>query len=178
MSDTAPTEASQRDLLGVHFAVHIFVATAILWFLLKHLGDLSPIWAISSMIAVSDPQVNLAFQTFRGRIFNSALGCVIGLIVLSIGGSNELKLPFALAITVLISVYVIRIPVMWRQAPITAAIVIAGGLHGDKHQGVHDGLVRVGEVMLGCVIGLVVTYVLSKVWPPPATGYAPGGKRK
>lgn len=182
MPDTlpeTPKEAAKRDLLGVHFALHIFVATAILWYLLKHLGDESPIWAISSMIAVSDPQVNLAFQTFRGRISNALLGCVVGLLFLSIGGASEWKLPCALAVTVLISVYVVRMPVMWRQAPITAAIVIAGGLaHHSKHEGIKAGLERVGEVMLGCVVGLLVTYVLSKLWPPPAEGYAPGGKRK
>ena len=28
------------------------------------------------------------------------------------------------------------------------------------------GIRRVGEVMLGCVVGLVITWFMSKVWPP------------
>jgi hypothetical protein len=45
------------DWLGVHVAVRIFVATTVLWILLRLWADTSPIWAISSMIAVSDPPV-------------------------------------------------------------------------------------------------------------------------
>ena len=68
--------------------------------------------------------------------------------------------------TVLISSYVIRIQTMWRQAPITAAIVIAAGLtHHSKLSGVEDGLHKVGEVVLGCLMGLVVSWLMSKLWP-------------
>jgi uncharacterized membrane protein YccC len=169
----------KRDSLGVHFAVHIFVATWILWVVLKHLGEHNPIWAISSMIAVSDPQIQLAMQTFRGRISNAILGCIIGLLFIAAPGESEWKLPIALATTVLISSYVVHLPVMWRQAPITAAVVIAAGLeHHSKEKGIEAGMIRVGEVMLGCVVGLIVTVVLSKLWPPPKSGSAPSGTRK
>ena len=53
--------------------------------------------------------------------------------------------------------YRVRVQVMYRQAPITAAIVVAGGLmHHSKASGVEEGLRRVGGVLLGCVVGLVV----------------------
>ena len=65
---------------------------------------------------------------FRSRIINVLVGCVVGLVFLLVGGSSEWKLPLALAVTVLVSSYVIHIQTMWRQAPITAAIVIAAGL--------------------------------------------------
>lgn len=44
-----------------------------------------------------------------------------GLLFLVVGGSNEWKLPLALAVTVLVSSYVIHSQTMWRQAPIAAA---------------------------------------------------------
>ena len=47
-------------------------------------------------------------------------------------GRTEWVRYFALAVTVLISSYVVRIKTMWRQAPITAAIVIAAGI---SHRG-------------------------------------------
>ena len=40
----------------------------------------------------------------------------------SVGGSTDWKLPLALAVTALVSSYIVRVPVMWRQAPITAAL--------------------------------------------------------
>ena len=70
--------------------------------------------------------------------------------------------------TVLLSSYVVHIQTMWRQAPITAAIVIAAGLtHQSKLSGIEHGLHKVAEVLLGCLMGLVVSYVMSKVWPLP-----------
>ena len=45
---------------------------------------------------------------------------------------SDWMLPFALAVTVLISSYVIRVKTMWRQAPITAAIVLAAGISAGR----------------------------------------------
>ena len=153
------------DVVGIHYAVSIFIATTVLWVLVKKVGDANPIWAISSMVATSDPQMKTAVSTFRGRIINSLLGCAVGLVFLALGRS-EWKLPFAMAATVLLASYVVRVPAMWRQAPITAAIVIAGGLqHHDKLTGMEQGVRRVGEVLFGCIVGLAVAWLLSRVWP-------------
>jgi uncharacterized membrane protein YccC len=118
------------------------------------------------MIAASDPEVVEAARMFKCRITNVLVGCAVGLLVLVVGGSSEWKLPLALAVTVLVSSYVIQIQTMWRQAPITAAIVIAAGLtHHSKLTGVEHGLHKVAEVIFGCLVGLVVTWAMSKVWP-------------
>ena len=156
----------QLDLLGVHLALNIFVATTVLWLLIRDWEGVNPIWAISSMIAASDPKVDQALKFFRGRLINGVIGCLTGLFILFVGGSSEWKIPLALAVSVIISTYLVRIRVMWRQAPITAAIVVASGLtHSTKILGLQDGLRRVGEVMLGCVVGLVVTWLISRIWP-------------
>lgn len=157
------------DLLGIHFAVNVFIATSILWLILRKAADLNPIWAISSMVAASDPLVQQAIKTFRGRMINAALGCATGLLFLGMGGSGQWKLPLALAVTVLLSTYVVRVQVMWRQAPITAAIVIASAWdHRSNVTALETGLRRVGEVMLGCLVGVAVSWVMSKLWPTPA----------
>jgi uncharacterized membrane protein YccC len=158
--------AINRDTVGIRFAVNVFIATTIVWYTLEKLLDTNPIWAIASMIAASDPEVKEAARMFRCRITNVLVGCSVGLAFLIVGGSSEWKLPLALAATVLISSYVIKIPSMWRQAPITAAIVIAAGLtHHSKLSGVEHGLHKVAEVIFGCLIGLLVTWLMSNVWP-------------
>jgi len=113
---------AQHDLLGVRFAVNVFIASAILWYVLRRTTDSNPIWAIASMIAASEPVVKEAARMFRARIINVLVGCVVGLAFLLVGGSKEWKLPLALAVTVLVSSYLINVKTMWRQAPITAAI--------------------------------------------------------
>jgi uncharacterized membrane protein YccC len=156
------------DLVGARFAVNVFIGTTALWLLLRLVAETNPIWAIASMIAAADPQLKNAIRTFHGRIINALLGCAVGLLFVVIGRGGEWQLPLALAVTVLLSSYVVRIPAMWRQAPITAAIVIAAGLeHHSELSGIEHGLHKVGEVILGCVMGLAVTWLMSRIRPVP-----------
>ena len=55
---------------------------------------------------------------------------------------------------------------MWRQAPITATIVVAGGLADpSRTHGMRQGVERVGDVLLGCFVGLMVSFLMSRLWP-------------
>jgi uncharacterized membrane protein YccC len=156
---------SYDHVLGFRFAVNVFIAATIVWFTLKLLSDSNPIWAIASMVAASDPVPEEAGRLFRRRLVNVLVGCVVGLGLLLFGGHSDWKIPFALALTVLISSYAIRIKTMWRQAPITAAIVIAAGIaHGSKKAGIESGLHKMAEVIFGCLVGLLVSWLMSKVW--------------
>jgi uncharacterized membrane protein YccC len=159
--------AIQRDIVGVRFAVNVFIGTTVTWYVLTHIADdENPIWAIASMVAASDPQVKEAVRIFKSRLINVLLGCAVGLIFVVMGGSSEWKLPIALAVTVLLSSYLVQIPTMWRQAPITAAIVIAAGLtHHSKLSGIEHGVHKVAEVIFGCLVGLLVSLLMAKIWP-------------
>ena len=159
---------AKDDLTGIHLAANVFVATSVLWLILQNFADLNPIWAISSMVASVDPHLKLAVQNFRARLINALLGCVVGLLVLIAGGESAWQLPLALSMTALLSSYIVRVPVMWRQGPITAALIIAAGL--EKHSkltAVEIGLRRVGEVIFGCVVGLLITSLMARIWPLP-----------
>ena len=162
-------EPVRHDLVGVRFAVNVFVASVIVWFVLRRIADTNPIWAIASMVASSEPVVKEAARMFRSRLINVLIGCVVGLAFIAVGGVNLWKLPVGLAVTVLVSSYVIHVQTMWRQAPITAAIVIASGVeHHSKLNGMEHGLHKVGEVIFGCLVGLCVSWLMSKIWPVKA----------
>jgi uncharacterized membrane protein YccC len=164
----------EDNLLGLRFAVNVFIASIIVWITLRLFAHASPIWAIASMIASSEPVVKQGLKMFRSRLINTLVGCAVGLLFLSVGEPTAWKLPFTLAITVLLASYVVRIPVMWRQAPITAAVVIAGGLSTQsKMVGAETGLRRVSEVIFGCVVALAVSWLMAKIWPLPDSGPAP-----
>jgi hypothetical protein len=47
---------SYDQLLGFRFAVNVFLATTIVWFTMRQIGDSNPIWAIASLVAASDPE--------------------------------------------------------------------------------------------------------------------------
>ena len=156
---------SYDHLIGIRFAINVAIATAIVWSTLKFIGDKNPIWAIASMVAASDPVPLEARKMFRARLLNVLVGCAVGLVFLLFGKAKDWMLPLALSITVLISSFVVRIKTMWRQAPITAAVVIASGIfQGSQAGGIKQGIHKVLEVIFGCLVGLIVSWLMSKVW--------------
>jgi len=170
---------SYDTIVSMRFAFNVLVATTIVWNTLILLGDSKPIWAIASMIGTSDPETDQARQLFRNRLINVFVGCVCGLAFLILAGGRPMVLPLALATTVLISTRVVRVKQMWRQAPITAAIVIAAAIAGQStRHGVEQGFIKVAEVLYGCLVGLVVSRLMSRVWriqAPAAEDAGSGG---
>jgi uncharacterized membrane protein YccC len=164
---------TKGDMHGIHYAVSIFFATAVLWVLVQKIAEANPVWAISSMVATSDPSMKQAMLILRARITNTLVGCLVGLVFIAIGGTKLITLPLAMAVTVLLSSYVVRVQTMWRQAPISAAFVIAASLeHQSRKNGLIAGASRMGEVLFGCVVGIVVAWIVSVVWPLPETAAA------
>jgi len=156
---------SYEQILGIRFAVNVGVSTAIVWSALQIVENASPLLAIASMVATSDPQPVEARKMFRARLINSLVGCAVGLFILLVGGVREWLLSIGLAVTVLISSLIVRIRSMWLQAPIAAALVIGTGIvHGSATKGVADGLHRVGEIFFASLVGVTVSWVMSKIW--------------
>ena len=152
-------------LIGIRFAINVAISTTIVWGTLLLIGDKNPIWAIASMVAASDPQPIEATKMFKARLSNVLVGCAVGLVFLLMGTAKHWMLPIALAVTVLISSFVVRIKTMWRQAPITAAVVIAAGIFQDSRLGgMSQGIHKVLEVIFGCLVGVIVSWLMSKVW--------------
>ena len=51
-----------RDILGIRFACNVAIATSLIWYALAYLADTNPLWAIASMVAAADPQVDEATE--------------------------------------------------------------------------------------------------------------------
>jgi hypothetical protein len=159
---------SHEHLIGVRFAINVALGTTIVWQGLRAIEHDNPIWAIASMVAASDPHPEEARRMFTSRLVNVSVGCATGLVFLTIGGAQNWILPFAMAAAVLVSSFVVRIKTMWRQAPVTAAVVIAAAvMNGSPAVGIAQGLRNVAAVAFGCVVGMVVSLAMSKVWLIP-----------
>src|SRR5512143_3565049 len=89
-------------LLGLRFAINVFIATTIVWSTLRAISDSNPIWAIASMVAASDPQPEEARRLFRSRLINVLVGCGVGICLLLLGGGSDWMIPFGLAVAVLL----------------------------------------------------------------------------
>jgi uncharacterized membrane protein YccC len=165
-------------MTGVRYGVRILVGSSLLWLLLSVLADQNPIWAISSMVAVTEPQLQVARSNFRARVENTAVGGLMGLLFLLVAGPRDWVLPLAMTATVFVSMYIVRVQTYWRIAPITAALVMAGGLQKhSRHSGVEVGFRRLAEVLLGSAMALAVAFVFAKIWPLPPDSEAVRAKR-
>jgi len=159
---------SREHLVGVRFAINVALATTIVWQTLRAIEHGNPIWAIASMVAASDPDPEEARRMFTSRLVNVAVGCATGFAFLIVGGAQDWILPLAMAAAVLVSTFVVRVKTMWRQAPITAAVVIAAAVvNGSSTVGIVQGLHKVAAVVFGCVVGMVVSLAMSRVWLIP-----------
>jgi uncharacterized membrane protein YccC len=156
------------NTVGIHYAVRIFIGTTILWFLGQAIHATSPLWAIISLIIVTEPQMRLAWLAFRTRMINTFMGSVVGFTVLASAGPTPWSFIPAIALTALLSTYINRVQQGWRLAPITTALVLSAGL---TQQSAADGMIvalsRTFEVFLGSAVALVVTVVMARIWLPP-----------
>jgi uncharacterized membrane protein YccC len=157
-----------HDMTGLHYAVRIFIGTTTVWLLLRSVGDTDAVWAVISLIVVTEPQMQTAWLALESRIVNTVIGCTTGLICLLLAGPASWVLPLALTATVLVCTYVVRLSSSWRLAPATAALIIASGVvEQSRISGAEVALHRAGEVVLGCAVAFLVTWGLSKIWVPP-----------
>jgi uncharacterized membrane protein YccC len=160
-------DAFARNALAWHYAVRLFLGTAVLWLILGPLRDTQPLWAVISMIFVTEPVLKNALESFRYRIINTAFGCAVGLAFLSVAGPRDGLLPVAVMVTAFTATFLPQSPTSWRTAPIAAAIVLASGLTTQsKAWGMQVAIQRAVEVLLGGVVALCITWLLSRIWMP------------
>jgi uncharacterized membrane protein YccC len=154
--------------MGLHYAVRIFIGTTAVWLLLRNVGDANAVWAVISVIVVTEPHMQTAWLTLGYRIVYTVIGCTTGLIFLLLAGPEIWVLPLAVTATVLICTNVVKLSSSWRLAPATAALVIASGVvEQSRISGAGVALHRTGEIVLGCAVAFLVTWCMSKIWVPP-----------
>jgi|SRR5215217_5391980 len=159
--------AFSRNALGWHYAVRLFLGTAALWLILGPLQGTQPLWAVISMILITEPVLKNALEAFRYRILNTLLGCAVGMLFLMILGPRNELLPVAVMVTAFSSTFLPQSPTSWRTAPVAAAIVLASALTSQSRTfGMHIALQRSLEVLLGGVVALSITWLLSRIWMP------------
>src|SRR5262245_33601445 len=157
-----------HDSTGLHYAVRILLGTAALWLGLGWAGDTNRIWAVISLIVVTEPRVPSAWLAFLSRMVHTILGCGVGLLFLLLAGPRDWILPVAATATVLVCTYLVRAPPSWRIGPVTAVLVIATDVADPSAWGgIEIALHRTGEVLLGSMVALLVTLLVARVWPMP-----------
>ncbi len=168
-----------RDPLAVHYAVRIFLGTALLWILLQRLGDNHAIWAIITMVFITEPHIRSALESFRLRLYNTFVGCGIAILALAVAGPRHWVLPVGVTLAVLLSTRTPESPASWRTTPVAAGVVLTAGLSAQSWEvGLRTALIRAGEVMLGGITAIVIAWLMSRIWMPEEEKKAEGASSR
>jgi uncharacterized membrane protein YccC len=144
------------------YAVRILLGCGVAWYTLHFVGIYNPLWALVSVIVVTEPEPNAAWMAFLSRIINTMIGAAIGLPLLYLFGPKFWSVLLGVTISVLISTQLTRVPGSWRVAPTTVAIVMTPSvLAASRSSGLSTARDRTIEVLVGSAVALVITLCAS-----------------
>lgn len=149
---------------GLGYALRILVGTTLVWLALYHIRGVDPLWAIISVVVVSEPDLVVAVLAFKSRVANTLIGSAVGLIFLFVLGPAIWSTLLAMAASVVICTSLIHVPLSWRIAPITVALVMMPSvLDHSVSAGLSIALSRTGEVLLGSAVAVCVSLIGSEL---------------
>lgn len=152
----------QRRLSGLRYAIRMLISGVIVWLILAAACKVDPLWGLISSVVVTEVKVGSAWNAFVSRLLNTLIGSLVALGFLKFAGSSEWSVLAAMAVSTIVSADLVKVPISWRIAPITAAIVMlpAYALH-SPHAGLAAALQRTGEVIVGSAVAVAVSWATS-----------------
>ncbi|HXW17184.1 MAG TPA: FUSC family protein, partial [Candidatus Acidoferrales bacterium] len=93
--------ARVASVAGLALAIRILVGAGIVWLIVQTVGHRDPLWAMISVVIVSDVQLDATVIAFRGRAVNTLIGCAVGLAFLYILGPASWSILLAMSVAVL-----------------------------------------------------------------------------
>jgi uncharacterized membrane protein YccC len=156
-----------RRKTGAQYAIRIFIGSTIAWFVLHSVGHHDPLWAMISVVMVSEPALQSAVLAFRWRVTNTLIGCGVGVLFLWLAGASIWSILAAMVACILICVWILDAPTGWRIGPISSAIVMTPIVlqQHNPHIGMDEALLRTSAVLAGSAIAVIVSWVLDVALP-------------
>jgi uncharacterized membrane protein YccC len=149
---------------GLQYAVRILIGCVIVLFVLQRIHHPNPLWALISVIIVTEPELSAAFLAFNSRVANTLIGCAVGLSFLYLLGPSHWSILLGIIVSVILCTHFIRVPGTWRVAPVTVAVLMTPSvLGGGRAAGLAVAIDRTEEVLLGSAVALLITYIASLI---------------
>lgn len=146
------------------YASKTLAGCLICWFVLRGFGIEQPIWAIITVLIISDPDVQTTLGLAKARSINTAVGCAIGMLTIWLFGYSPFASLFGAALTVLIILMIDKYPVNWRLAPATVVIVMdAGRLAASRNEELLLALARLAEIIFGSLVAIALAWIYTRI---------------
>jgi uncharacterized membrane protein YccC len=146
------------------YAAKTLLGAILCWYGLAWFGVTNPLWAIISVIIVSDADFSGTMTLAKTRVVNTAVGCTVALISLILFRYSPWTCYLTAAATVLFITSINFYPANWRLAPVTVVIVMdaARQVPSEKMEILY-ALERGKEIIFGCAVALVLAYIFSRL---------------
>ena len=152
----------QRRLSGLRYAVRMLISGVIVWLILAVVFKTDPLWGLISSVVVTEVKAASAWNAFVSRLMNTVTGCAVAMGFLKFAGSSEWSVLAAMAVATIVSSDLVKVPISWRIAPITAAIVMFPAYSSHSaHAGLTAALARTGEVIIGSAVAVGVSFATA-----------------
>jgi uncharacterized membrane protein YccC len=159
---------SNRTLV---YPFRILLGCSIVWWSLYYMHDSRKIWAIISVIVVTDPDIDTLRVGTISRIVNTLVGCITGIAFIYIAGVNFWSLMGAVTVSVLLSTSFKNYPSSWKLAPSTVAIIMVPSISVNItwQDAMAVSLARTAEVLYGTLVafllGVALSFIRKKYFP-------------
>lgn len=154
------------------YVFRVLLGITIVWWSLYYLHDDRKMWALVSVIMISEPGFDIVRSGTISRLINTVVGCAIGLLFIYIAGPSFLSLIAAIGVSVFISTSFKKYPTSWKLAPVTVVIVMVPSLLDNisLKEDTVIALTRTAEVLYGSLVAFVLAaafYAVEKRWGTP-----------
>jgi uncharacterized membrane protein YccC len=152
----------QRRMSGLRYATRMLISGVIVWLILAVVFKTDPLWGLISSVVVTEVKAASAWNAFISRLMNTVIGCAVAMAFLKVAGASEWSVLAAMAVATIVSADLVKVPISWRIAPITAAIVMLPAYASHSaHAGLTAALQRTGEVIIGSAVAVGVSYATA-----------------
>lgn len=157
-------KALHRALL---YASKVTIAALICWYGLRALGIADPVWAVITVMLVSDPRLETAVELARVRTINTTVGCLVGMAALLPFGYAPVVAIVAAAATIVVIMMIERYPPNWRLAPATVVIVMEAARGATTYSDeIGYALLRMAEIGAGSLVAMALAAIYSRFLVP------------
>ncbi len=145
------------------YAARLLLGCGIVWQTAPWLHLPQVVWALVSVIIVSEPDFDTVRATMRSRVINTLSGCAIGLLFIYVAGANEWSLMAGVGLAVIISTSFRKYPSSWKLAPVTVVIVMIHSVteHSTWQNAELTAVERTLEVLYGSSVAFVLGWLSS-----------------
>ena len=152
----------QRRLSGLRYATRMLISGVIVWLILAVGFRTDPLWGLISSVVVTEVKAASAWNAFVSRLMNTVIGSLVALGFLKFAGASEWSVLAAMGVVTIVSSDLVKVPISWRIAPITAAIVMLPAYSSHSaHAGLTAALQRTGEVVIGSAVAVGVSWATA-----------------